>query len=221
MAGLLDSILCTSHASTLKDQRKEFPKANWQRKKKYTEQGLIYITAGVSAAVEGSLHLVKVLLGEAEMEKIMNDIQYPSAHLRLMHQSNEVGLSTQFNILFKTWFKSNKRVGGDSNVNELQLAAILDAYNRTFPAVIETFTTESKIVISEHGLQLLPLSAGMNGYDEIHVPRNNGSGLKGSYTEIIDYSRSGSYIFPEILARIEKQYSPQFRITVERLLDYN
>lgn len=222
-AGLLDSVLCTTHASTIKDQRKKFPGANWKSNIKYTEHDHIYTTAGVSAAVEGSLHLVDILLGDTEMKKIMADIQYPYEHLQTEHQSNAVGLSTQLNILLKTWFKSNKRIGVllDNNIHELQLAAILDAYNRTFPASIATFTTGNEIITSKYGLQFLPQSDITDQYDEIHIPQNGGSEFRDFNAVIVDYSQSNGYLFPEILDRIEKQYSTRFRKTVERLLDYH
>lgn len=226
-AGLLDSVVCTSHASSLSSQKKEFPKANWQANVKYTGQNLIFTTAGVSAAVEGSLYLVKVLLGEVEMKKIMDEIHYPTPYLRVEHRSNKVDVSAQLNILFKTWFENNKRIGVllGNEVDELQLAVLLDTYARTFPSKIETFTEGDFLIVSKYGLQLFPISIANSGYDEIHIPKNvvsdRHSQQEDQNLEVIDYDQSGIYLFPEILARIERQYSPRFRKTVERLLDYN
>lgn len=226
-AGFLDSVVCTSHASSVSDQKKKFPKAKWKTNLKYTEHHNIYTTAGVSAAIEGSLYLVSVLLGKPEMKKIMDEIQYPHSYLQVEHYSDKVGMREQLNILGKTWFKKNKRIGIFLNkqVDELQLAAILDTYNRTFPSKIETFTKGDSMIVSKHGLQLFPISAANSGYDEIHIPKSAVSDFhnqtENQNLEVINYHQSGIYLFPEILTRIEKHYSPRFRKTVERLLDYN
>ncbi|MBX3165122.1 MAG: DJ-1/PfpI family protein [Bacteroidetes bacterium] len=225
-AGLLDNIVCTSHASSINDQKKKFPEAKWQTNLKYTEHHNIYTTAGVASAIEGSLYLVRVLSEKSEMEKVMCEIQYPHSSIHIEHNSGKVRIREQLNILSKTWFKKNKRIGIFLNdqVDELQLAAILDTYNRTFPSKIETFTKGDSLIVSKHGLQLFPTSATNSEYDEIHISKSAVSDFhnqtENQNVEIINYNQSAIYLFPEILARIENQYSPRFRETVERLLDY-
>jgi transcriptional regulator GlxA family with amidase domain len=64
-AGLLDGIEATTHHWGISSLRRQTPKCKVVEGKRFVDSGKIITTAGVTAGIDGALHVVKRLRGEA------------------------------------------------------------------------------------------------------------------------------------------------------------
>ena len=62
-AGLLDGMTVTTFHNAIKGLRKQFPKADVRSDVRFVDNGKLITTAGVSAGIDGALHLVAKLKG--------------------------------------------------------------------------------------------------------------------------------------------------------------
>ncbi len=63
-AGLLDGKTATTFHLSIDNLRKSFPKANVVSNARFVDNGNVITTAGISAGIDGALHLVEKLRGE-------------------------------------------------------------------------------------------------------------------------------------------------------------
>jgi transcriptional regulator GlxA family with amidase domain len=225
---LYDGKTFTTHASEMKQNKKLFPEPAWIDGVSYTKVEGLYSTAGVSNATEGSLAVIKDLFGEAIMQSVMDSIHYPYSFLKTEHASIPVQTRNKVAILKKVFLNKDKHIGVllASKIDEFKLAAVLDAYHRTFPATIKTFTLNSSYVISRFGLTILPSGreSERENLDEIHaveLPQKKALELF-PFVPLISYAHNdGRYIFDQCLDRIDKKYGHDIYIATKRLLDYN
>ncbi len=63
-AGILDNRTSTTFHLSIEDLRKSFPKSNVVSDVRFVDNGNIITTAGISAGIDGALHLVEKLRGE-------------------------------------------------------------------------------------------------------------------------------------------------------------
>ena len=61
--GLLDGLDATTWHGAVDSMQKSFPKARFQKDRRFVDNGKIVTSAGVSAGIDSSLHLVSRLLG--------------------------------------------------------------------------------------------------------------------------------------------------------------
>ncbi len=75
-AGLLDNQTVTTFHSALANLEKSFPKANVLSDVRFVDNGKIITTAGISAGIDGALHLVSKLRGEEEAKRTAFYMEY-------------------------------------------------------------------------------------------------------------------------------------------------
>lgn len=75
-AGLLDGLDATTIAGAIPQLAKSFPKAHVVNDRRYTDNGKIVTTAGLSAGIDGALHVVDRELGRLRAEDIARGIEY-------------------------------------------------------------------------------------------------------------------------------------------------
>ena len=227
--GLYDGKPLTTHATDFKTLKKQFHKPLWVKNTSVTESGNLYSTAGVSNAVEGSLTVIKRLFGTETARAVAENIAYPHDTIRVAHQSEVVGIGAVLKIASKVLFKKNYRMGVllEDQVNEFDLASLLDTYVRTFPSAINTFSVNGGKTISKYGLTLYPTGdAKADAVNEIHVlsPMAANTIENHGFTKaaIIRYDESPKkYPIDICLERIKRLYGNQFSQCVKLMLDYN
>jgi len=228
--GLYDGKSLTSHAIKFENIKKQFPNPKWVKNISVTQSGNLYSTAGVSNAVEGSLTIINDLFGEQTMKAVSDSIHYPFAKPKMEHQSIELSTGNNLSIAKKIYFKKHKNLGVllQNDIDEFQLAAVLDTYHRTFPGSIETYTTGVKSVKTRHGLTIIPTGEEneIKNLDELHVLNptsiSQSDKLPFGNTTLVKYDRSDKqYIINLCLNRIKQQYGEKFENVVRVLLDYN
>ncbi len=227
--GIYDGKLLTTHASDYASIKKQYPKPIWTKDTSVTNDGNLFSTAGVSNAVEGSLTVINQIFGTETMMKVKKDISYPYVLPRMVHQSIAINFNNKLTIGNKVIFKKNKRVGLflQNGVNEFELAAITDTYNRTFPSSIESFVSVGKNITSKYGLTIIP-TGDINSIklDELHILNSAlFSKVDEKYFENIEIVKYDSlkkqYIIDHCLDRISKQYGKKYQNITKLLLDYN
>lgn len=224
--GLYDGKPITTHASDLSSIKKQYIKPAWVSDTSVTNSDNLYSTAGVSNAVQGSLVVIKDLFGNEVMLDVLQKINYPYQLPKLQHESRAISFSDKINIGNKVFFKSNKRIGVllQEGINEFELAAILDVYNRTFPKSIDSYSLHDAAVTSAYGLTILPTAQlSDNKLDEIHILNYNEADSRLFLQQnIVKYDTlNKKYIINDCLDRVKLQYSDKFHGVVMRLLDYN
>ncbi len=74
--GLLDGLTATTVAGRIDELRAAAPKARVVRDRRWVDNGKIVTTAGLSSGLEGSLHVVEKLSGEAKARQVALDLEY-------------------------------------------------------------------------------------------------------------------------------------------------
>ncbi len=227
--GIFDSKPITAHASDYNGIKSHFSKPLWIQNTSVANEGNLYSTAGVSNAAEGSLSVINKLFGPEVMKKVIEDIDYPFQSPKMQHQSNTFHFSDKTAVGKKIIFRKNKKIGMllQEGINEFQLAAIMDTYNRTFPKSIESFSIDNAAIHTKYGLTIIPTgNINTTRLDELHVIDHASfskpvqPGLK--HSKIITYNDSQKqYIIDMCLQRIRSEYGGKFENVVKLMLDYN
>ena len=72
-ADLLDGLEATTHHWGIRSLRRRFPKCRVVEGKRFVDSGKIITTAGVTAGIDGALHVVKRLRGETAAEWVAEE----------------------------------------------------------------------------------------------------------------------------------------------------
>lgn len=227
--GIYDGKLLTTHASDYPKVKVPYTKPLWVQNVSVTQSGNLYSTAGVSNATEGSLTVIRELFGNETMQHVAANIYYPHTDIKTTHQSIAVSGSTKATILKKVIFRKNKDVGVllQNGMSEFDLAAVLDTYNRSFPASCNTYITSGKTIKTKYGLTLMATGdVYKNNVDELHVlmpeifSKNDEVVFKNAQYIKYDHQQK-QYIIDICLERIAQQYGSSFANVTKLLLDYN
>src|SRR3954451_4571285 len=200
--GIFDGKPITAHASDYAGIKPHFSKPLWIQNISVANEGNLYSTAGVSNAAEGSLVIINKLYGPEIMRKVNENINYPYAFPRTAHQSNTFHFDDKVAVGKKIIFNNNKKIGVllQEGINEFELAAIMDTYNRTFPESIESYSDNDLPIKTKYGLTLIPTGKSTNiQLDELHVidPHSFSKADQARYqsAEIVKYdNRQKQYI---------------------------
>jgi putative intracellular protease/amidase len=85
-AGLLDGLEVTTHYGSIDRLGELYPKAQVKRGRRFVDNGHVVTTAGISAGIDGSLHVVARLLGRKVADEVARYMEYawsPEASLAL------------------------------------------------------------------------------------------------------------------------------------------
>jgi len=75
-AGLLDGLEVTTFHGAIDDLQKTYPKAAVKRGRRFVDNGHVVTTAGISAGIDGSLHVVARLLGRRVADQVATYMEY-------------------------------------------------------------------------------------------------------------------------------------------------
>ena len=85
-AGLLDGLEVTTFHGAIDGLQKSYPKAMVKRGRRFVDNGHVVTTAGISAGIDGSLHVVARLLGRRVADEVATYMEYawsPEASLAM------------------------------------------------------------------------------------------------------------------------------------------
>ncbi|RGD58149.1 protein DJ-1 [Kitasatospora xanthocidica] len=186
-SGLLDGREATSFWSNIGSLERGYPKVDWQRGRRYVEDGRVTTTAGVTSGTVGALRLVGELAGEAESARIGTGLAYPgwtpdgptaipANHLALGD------LPYALNAAFP-WLRPTTAIGLVDGVEEIDAAAAFEGYGGVSFATRTLVIGAGDTVTTRHGLVLVtrPATEGAHGADRFVVPGvRDASGLDGA-----------------------------------------
>jgi putative intracellular protease/amidase len=75
-AGLLDGLEVTTFHGAIDSLQREYPKAAVKRGRRFVDNGKVVTTAGISAGIDGSLHVVARLLGRRVADQVARYMEY-------------------------------------------------------------------------------------------------------------------------------------------------
>jgi transcriptional regulator GlxA family with amidase domain len=75
-AGLLDNLTATTYHLQIDNLAKAFPKTKVLANTRFVDNGNVITTAGISAGIDGALHLVEKLRGRAYAQNVASLIEY-------------------------------------------------------------------------------------------------------------------------------------------------
>lgn len=90
-AGLLDGLEVTTHYGSIDGLQRSYPKAQVKRGRRFVDNGHVVTTAGISAGIDGSLHVVARLLGRKIADDVATYMEY--------HWSPESSLALEYSYL--------------------------------------------------------------------------------------------------------------------------
>jgi putative intracellular protease/amidase len=90
-AGLLDGLEVTTFHGSIDNLQKTYPKAAVKRGRRFVDNGHVVTTAGISAGIDGSLHVVARLLGRRIADQVANYMEYA--------WSPEASLATEYKYM--------------------------------------------------------------------------------------------------------------------------
>lgn len=87
-AGMLDGLEVTTFHGAIDHLQKKYPKADVKRGRRFVDNGNVVTTAGISAGIDGSLHVVARLLGRQVADDVAMYMEYawvPEASLAMTY----------------------------------------------------------------------------------------------------------------------------------------
>ena len=75
-AGLLDSLSATTFHSSIESLRQALPQTHVLAGVRFVDNGKVITTAGISAGIDGALHLVSRLRGEETAKEVAQYMEY-------------------------------------------------------------------------------------------------------------------------------------------------
>lgn len=226
--GIFDGKPLTAHASDYEGIKAQFKKPSWVNNISVANNGNLYSTAGVSNATDGSLLVIRDLLGTEVMNRVREGVFFPVHKLTQDHRSSTFTSKDRVSVARKLLLSGNRKVGVLlwNGIDEFHLAAVMDTYNRTFPKSIQSFSMGDQPVRTKYGLTLIPTGKTSDAkLDEIHLIGTNPD-LESRATFknaklVMHDSLQKLYIIDECLRQIRSDYGPRFERVVKLMLDYN
>jgi len=157
-SGLIEGREATTHFAAIGDLRGRYPGVRWRDDRRYVGDDSFVMSAGVTAAIDASLHVVARLAGADVAQRTAATLGLPvtsdvgAAPPELSAADLAIGLVNGALV----WPKRRVFVRLEDGVDEIELAAALDAYPRTFAAASASTSPERRLVRSRHGLVLVP-----------------------------------------------------------------
>eukprot|EP00435_Cladocopium_sp_Y103_P078767 s1_g2506.t1 len=155
--GLLDGKRATGHWYTRDTRREDFPNVQWLENTRYVQDGNVATSAGVSASLPISLHLVEMLEGKTRADALMHELALDGFSAE--HNSDVFTLGAgdiwvaARNFLFG-WPRDDYALVLSEGMDEIALAFAVDMFARTYRS--EAVAVGRQEATTLNGLSVLP-----------------------------------------------------------------
>jgi AraC family transcriptional regulator, transcriptional activator FtrA len=158
-SGALDGKEATAHWGDIDRLQRIYPRVHWQRGVRYVDGGRLLSTAGLTAGVDATLHLLARRNGAELAAKVAEALHVPPSPFveNPKCRQFEIGPAAAIFLLnagFR-WPKPSIRVWLYDGVGEMDLGSAADVYGVSAAYQIQTQSTASSVV-SKHGIQFVP-----------------------------------------------------------------
>lgn len=154
-SGILDGKKATSHFFALEDLGDQFSKVDWKSGIRYITDERITSSAGVTAAYDATMALIREFGNSELVNSIAADISYDSRVANNVEFDGADFLKALGNIV-SPWGRTNQAIWVTDGIDESVLSAALDSYPRTLEIDQVTVADSRRIIRTKHGLQLIP-----------------------------------------------------------------
>ncbi len=155
--GLLDGKRATGHWYTRDTRREDFPNVQWLDNTRYVRDGNVATSAGVSASLPISLHLVEMLSGNAHAEALMQELALDGFGAEHNSDAFELGAGDIWtaarNFLFG-WPRDDYALVLSEGMDEIALAFAVDMFARTYRS--QAVAVGEQAATTLNGLAVLP-----------------------------------------------------------------
>jgi len=158
-SGAIDGQAATAHWGDIDRLQRIYPRVHWQRGVRYVDSGTLLSTAGLTAGVDATLHLLARRHGAQSAAKVAAALHIPPSPFveNPKCRQFEIGMADAIFLLnagFR-WPKPRLRVWLYDGVGELELGSVADVYGVSAAYQVHTQSTAASVV-SSHGIQFVP-----------------------------------------------------------------
>lgn len=199
-AGLLDGHEATAHWLRIDAWAKTYPAVDWVSGTRFVDDGPVISTAGVLSGIDGTLHVVRRLVGAKAAADAARAIGWSydgsgsparTEQKRLVPSDAVVAFNTAFR-----WDRPRIGVRLDDGVGEIELASVFDTYGQSL--AVSTIAVGHGPVRSRHGLTFVPRSETGAGLDRLVVPGTTGPDVVPG-AEVVHLHRQPGFPYDAVL----------------------
>ena len=158
-SGALDGKTATAHWGDIDRLQRIYPRVHWQRGVRYVDGGTVLSTAGLTAGVDATLHLLARRNGAELATRVAEALHVPRSPFIEDPKCRqfEIGPADAIFLLNAGfhWPKPRLNVWLYDGVGELDLGAAVDVYGVSAAYQIHTQSTAASVE-SSHGIQFVP-----------------------------------------------------------------
>ena len=156
-AGLLDGRVATSHFMALGQLGRKYSRVRWVGGVRYQWAGAVVTSAGVTAAIDVSFSVLGRLAGPSIARDTARRLGYEVGPRQAQSPALSVGDYAALATFVAFSPRSlNVTVGLDEDVDELEVAAVADVFQRAMLGRTSSVGRERRVFLSKRGLSLVP-----------------------------------------------------------------
>ena len=158
-SGAIDGKAATAHWGDIDRLQRIYPRVHWQRGVRYVDGGTLLSTAGLTAGVDATLHLLARRHGAKLAARVAEALHIPPSPFVENPKCRQFEIGPADGIFLLNagfhWPKPRLRVWLYDGVGELDLGSAADVYGVSAAYQIHTQSTAASVV-SSHGIQFVP-----------------------------------------------------------------
>ena len=158
-SGAIDGKTATAHWGDIDRLQRIYPRVHWQRGVRYVDGGTVLSTAGLTAGVDATLHLLARRNGAELATRVARRCMFRGLRLLKIRSAGNSRLARRTAIFLLNagfhWPKPRLNVWLYDGVGELDLGAAVDVYGVSAAYQIHTQSTAASVE-SSHGIQFVP-----------------------------------------------------------------
>jgi AraC family transcriptional regulator, transcriptional activator FtrA len=158
-SGALDGKAATAHWGDIDRLQRTYPSVHWQRGVRYVDGGTVLSTAGLTAGVDATLHLLARRNGAQVAAKVAQALHIPPSPYVDNPKCRQFEFAPADAIFLLNagfrWPKPRSSLWLYDGVRELDLGSAVDVYGISAAYQIQTQSTAAS-VMSSHGIQFVP-----------------------------------------------------------------
>jgi transcriptional regulator GlxA family with amidase domain len=172
-AGLLDGKRATTHWFFIKEMLQSNPQIDYVADRRIVVDRGVATTTGISASMPMMLTLIEAIAGREKAQATARELGLK--HWNARHASSAFMLTRPFattvlgNVL-AFWNREQLGIALESDIDEVSLALVADAWSRTYRSRAVTFAASSGAVRTRNGMRVIPDQVAANWPSGHHVP---------------------------------------------------
>ena len=157
--GLLDGRPATTHWGDIARIEQNYPAVRWVRGQRYVDDGQVISTAGILSGMDGSLHVIDRLRGQALARQAAQTLHFNAQFLDQtaipqFQPAFQDTVLTVLNLMYR-WERPTLGVALLDGVDDLTLAALYDTSPAMLAGRLVSVAPQGSVITTRFGLQLV------------------------------------------------------------------